>query len=247
MQKKGLRPQVILKKVFYSKNEKQFEKKEIEDILKKQKISKSDFEKYKLWIEQGYRSPYTGELIKLSDLFNGNKFNIDHILPRAAVTNDSLNNKIVCEAFLNRLKSDKTGREFIAQMGGKTHTIFDEKSKKQVTFKLINEEEYVDLVKTQFRDSKRFILLSKEVPTGFTDSQMNNAKHIARKAMELLSHVVREEGEVEFRSKNLIPVTGAITDKLKKEWKFNQVWTELLTPRLERLNSLYKSYNFWQT
>ena len=231
-------------KDFYSKNEKQFEKKEIEDILKKQKISKSDFEKYKLWIEQGYRSPYTGELIKLSDLFNGNKFNIDHILPRAAVTNDSLNNKVVCEAFLNRFKSDRTGREFIAQMGGKTHTIFDEKSKEQVTFKLINEEEYVDLVKTQFRDSKRFILLSKEVPTGFTDSQMNNAKQIARKAMELLSHVVREEGEVEFRSKNLIPVTGAITDKLKREWKFNHVWSELLTPRFERLNSIYKSDNF---
>ena len=240
----GAKTRSYFEKDFYSKNEKKFEKKEIEDILKKQRISKSDFEKYKLWIEQGYRSPYTGVLIKLSDLFNGNKFNIDHILPRAAVTNDSLNNKVVCEAFLNRLKSDKTGREFIAQMGGKTHTIFDEKSKRQITFKLINEEEYVDLVKTQFRDSKRFILLSKEVPTGFTDSQMNNAKHIARKAIELLSHVVREEGEVEFRSKNLIPVTGAITDKLKKEWKFNQVWTELLTPRLERLNSLYKSDNF---
>jgi CRISPR-associated endonuclease Csn1 len=231
-------------KDFYSKNGNRFEKREIEEILKKQKISKSDFEKYKLWIEQGYRSPYTGKLIKLSDLFNGNKFNIDHILPRAAVTNDSLNNKVVCEAFLNRLKSDRTGREFIVQMGGKTHTIFDEKSKEQVTFKLINEEEYVDLVKAQYRDSKRFILLSKEVPTGFTDSQMNNAKHIARKAMELLSHLVREEGEVEFRSKNLIPVTGAITDKLKKEWKFNQVWTELLTPRFERLNSIYTSDDF---
>lgn len=35
--------------------------------------------------------------------------------------------------------------------------------------------------------------------------------------MELLSHVVREEGEVEFRSKNLLPVSGAITDRLKKE------------------------------
>jgi CRISPR-associated endonuclease Csn1 len=240
----GAKTTSYFEKDFYSKNGNRIEKKEIEEILKKQKISKSDFEKYKLWIEQGYRSPYTGEVIKLSDLFNGNKYNIDHILPRAAVTNDSLNNKVVCEAFLNRFKSDRTGREFIAQFGGKKHTIFDENLKRNVTFPLLDEENFVKLVKTQFSAAKRFILLSKEVPTGFTDSQMNNAKHIARKAMELLSHVVREDGEVEFRSKNLIPVTGAITDRLKKEWKFNQVWTELLTPRFKRLNSIFKSDDF---
>ncbi|MFN8237115.1 MAG: HNH endonuclease domain-containing protein [Chitinophagales bacterium] len=240
----GAKARSYSEKRFYDDNSGKFDKKEIEVILKKQRISKTDFEKYKLWIEQGYRSPYTGEMIKLTDLFNGNKYNIDHILPRASVTNDSLNNKVVCEAFLNRFKSDNTAREFIAQFGGKSHTIFDEILNKKITFELMNEETYVSLVKTQFRDAKRFILLSKEVPTGFTDSQMNNAKHIARKAMELLSHVVREEGEVEFRSKNLLPVSGAITDKLKKEWKFNQVWTELLTPRFERLNVLHKSEDF---
>ncbi|MGJ7029568.1 type II CRISPR RNA-guided endonuclease Cas9 [Niabella hirudinis] len=231
-------------KDFYMNNKEKFEKKEIESILKKQRISKADFEKYKLWIQQGYMSPYTNKPIMLSDLFNGNKYNIDHILPRASVTNDSLNNKIVCEAFLNRLKSDKTAREFISQFGGKTHTIFDEKLNGNVTFELVDENTYVSLVKTQFSAAKRFILLSKEVPTGFTDSQMNNAKHVAKKAMELLSHIVREEGEIEFRSKNLLPVSGAITDKLKKEWKFNQVWTELLTPRFVRLNKLDNSENF---
>lgn len=231
-------------KEFYTKNKDKFTKADIEAILKKQKLSKTEFEKYKLWIDQGYRSPYSGELIKLHDLFNGNKFNIDHVLSRASVTNNSLNNKVVCEAVINRFKSDRTGRGFMAQYGGKTHTIFDETLNKKVTFKLISEEEYVELVKKQFRSAKRFILLAKEVPAGFTDSQMNNAKHIARKAMELLSHVVREEGEVEFRSKNLLPVTGTITDILKKEWKFNHVWVELLTPRFERLNSIHNSEDF---
>ena len=88
------------------------------------------------------------------------------------------------------------------------------------------------------------ILLSKEVPKGFTESQLNNSKYIARKAMELLSHIVREEGEVEFRSKNVLPVTGGITDRLKKEWKINQIWTELLTPRFERLNKIHNCRDF---
>ena len=240
----GAKVRSYTEKDFYSDNKDKFSKNEIETILKKQRISKSDFEKYKLWIEQGYKSPYTGELISLTDLFNGNKYNVDHVFSRAAITNDSLSNKVVCEAVINRFKSHRTGREFISQFGGKTHTVFDEKLNRNVTFKLISENDYVGLVKKQFKDSKRLILLAKEVPSGFTESQLNNSKYIARKAMELLSHIVRENGEVEFRSKNVLPVTGGITDKLKKEWKINQIWTELLAPRFERLNKIHNSKDF---
>jgi CRISPR-associated endonuclease Csn1 len=231
-------------KDFYINNKNKFSKSDIEVILKKQKITHSEFEKYKLWVEQGYRSPYTGESISLSNLFDGNKYNVDHIFSRATISNDSLNNKVVCEAVINRFKSHRTGREFISQFGGKAHTIFDEKLNKNVTFSLISEDSYVKLVKSQFKDSKRLILLAKEVPNGFTESQLNNTKYIARKAMELLSHIVREEGEVEFRSKNVLPVSGGITDRLKKEWKVNQIWTELLTPRFERLNKIHNTDDF---
>lgn len=226
-------------KEFYSDNKDKFSKSEIETILKKQRISKSDFEKYKLWIEQGYKSPYTEKMIKLTDLFDGNKYNVDHILPRASVTNDSLSNKVVCEREINKEKSNLTGRAFISSYQGKEiHTVA------HGNVKIISEENYVTLVKFQFKDSKRLILLAKEVPSGFTDSQLNNTKYIARKAMELLSHIVREDGEVEFRSKNVLPVSGAITDRLKKEWRINQIWTELLTPRFERLNKIHSSEDF---
>ncbi len=236
--------QSSFEKDFFQKNNLPFSKKDIDDILKKQKISNSDFEKYKLWVEQGYKSPYTNKMISLSELFDGSKYNIDHIFPRAIVTNDSLNNKVVCEAFLNRFKSDKTGRGFISDLGGRTHIIYDPILKKNVTFRLINEESYVDLVKKQFTGGKRFILLSKEVPSGFTESQLNTTKHIARKAIELLSHIVRENGEVELKSKNVLTISGAITDRMKKEWHLNQVWNELLIPRFERLNAIKNTNDF---
>lgn len=219
------------KKFFENKS---YSKKEIEEILKKTTITPEDFEKYKLWIEQGYRSPYTNRIIKLTDLFNGRKYNIDHIFPQASVTNDSLINKIVCEFEINKLKSDKTGREFISVFGNKE--IFC--SAYNSTVKINSDDEYVTVVKTQFSGNKRFILLSKEIPKGFTNSQLNNARHIARKAMELLSHVVREEGEVEFRSKNVLPVTGEVTSILKKTWRLDQVWKELVSPRFIRMNKL---------
>lgn len=213
-------------------------KKEIEEILKKSHITKEDFEKYKLWIEQGYRSPYSGQIIKLTELFDGSKYNIDHIFPQASITNNSLSNKVVVEVALNKLKGDKTARDFIQKQGGQSY----------LGIPVCKEDEYIDVVKTQFSGTKRYILLSKDIPKGFTESQMNNARHIARKAMELLSHIVREPGEVEFRSKNVLPVTGAVTAELKRAWKLDEVWGELVAPRYIRLNELTQSSLFgsWQ-
>lgn len=218
--------------------DKSYSKKDIEDILKKTHITQGDFEKYKLWIEQGYRSPYSGQMIKLTELFDGTKYNIDHIFPQASVTNNSRSNKVVVEVELNKLKSDKTARAFIQSQKGQSY----------LGIPVCSEDEFVNIVKTQFSGTKRYILLSKDIPKGFTSSQMNNARHIARKAMELLSHIVREKGEVEFRSKNVLPVTGMVTTELKRAWKLDQVWRELVAPRFIRLNELTQSKLFgdWQ-
>lgn len=223
---------------------KSYTKKDIDDILKKSKITKEDFDKYKLWIEQGYKSPYTNRMIKLTDLFDGTKYNVDHIFPQASVTNDSLSNKVVCEREVNQEKSNKTAREFITNPSSQSVYCLAHNAKVEI----IDDATFTDLVKSQFSGTKRDILLSKEIPKGFTSSQLNNARHIARKAMELLSHIVREPGEVEFRSKNVLPVTGEVTTKLKRAWKLDEVWKELLAPRFIRMNELTKSNLFgsWQ-
>jgi len=217
---------------------KPYSKKDIEDILKKPHITKEDFEKYKLWIEQGYRSPYSGQMIKLTELFDGSKYNVDHIFPQASITNNSLSNKVVVEVALNKLKSDKTARAFIVSQNGQAY----------LGVHVCTEEEYINLVKTQFSGTKKMILLSKDIPKGFTSSQLNNTRHIARKAMELLSHIVREPGEIEFRSKNVLPVTGSVTTELKRAWKLDEVWRELVAPRFIRMNELTQSNLFgdWQ-
>ncbi len=243
-----------LEKDFFEKNEKlkkeNITKKDIEAILKKAHITKEDFEKYKLWVEQGYKSPYTNLMIKLTDLFDGNKYNVDHVFPQSSVTNNSLSNKVVCEMEVNKLKSDQTGRDFVNNPKERKISCEAHKSKENPNgyVEIVNDDVYVSTVKTQFSGKKRDILLSKDIPKGFTNSQMNNARHIARKAMELLSHIVREPGEVEFRSKNVLPVTGMITNELKRAWRLDEVWRELVAPRFIRLNELTQSNLFgdWQ-
>lgn len=56
-----------------------------DDILKismTSQPSKSELQRYKLWLEQKYRSPYTGQIIPLNKLFT-EAYQIEHIIPQS--------------------------------------------------------------------------------------------------------------------------------------------------------------------
>jgi len=216
-------------------------KKEIKEITNKDilKISKGDFERYKLWLDQRYQSPYTGRFIKLSDLFNREKYEIEHIFPQERITLNALYNKVICETEVNKAKGALTGYQFILDCKG-TKIINCAAHNKEIT--ILNAEAYEKLVRSNFSDKrKQEILLSKDLPDEFTNSQLNNTRYISKMAMKLLSNVVREEGEDSFRSINVLPITGMITDKLKKDWLLNDAWNELIQPRFKRLNAITDS------
>ncbi|MGL6022193.1 MAG: hypothetical protein ACRC0A_03705, partial [Chitinophagaceae bacterium] len=64
-------------------------------------------------------------------------------------------------------------------------------------------------------------------------------------------NIVREklengEYEQESTSKNVIPVTGFITSRLKRDWGVNDQWNKLMLPRFERLNELTQSDDLYQ-
>lgn len=67
-----------------------------------EKVGKAEIEKYKLWLEQGCRCLYTGHIISLSALFDDNKFDFEHTIPRSISFDDSLSNLTVCDAPFNR-------------------------------------------------------------------------------------------------------------------------------------------------
>ncbi|PIQ11077.1 MAG: CRISPR-associated protein Csn1 [Ignavibacteriales bacterium CG18_big_fil_WC_8_21_14_2_50_31_20] len=209
-----------------------------EDILKirKQKSpTKSDIQKYKLWLEQGYRSPYSGKIISLSKLFSLG-YEVEHIIPQSRYFDDSLNNKVICETCINKNKDRKTAYEYIKEMGG---SIVD-------GITLFNLEQYVAHCKKYFNKNtpKLNNLLSEDIPEGFINRQLNDTRYISKFVKGLLSNIVRTENEQEVTSKNLISVTGAITSKLKQDWGLNEKWNEIIQPRFERMNELTNSNDF---
>ena len=214
-----------------------------EDILKISKNaqpSQTELNRYKLWLEQKYRSPYTGQIIPLGKLFTSD-FEIEHIIPQSRYFDDSLSNKVICEAEVNKDKDNSTAYEYIKDHSGK---IIDLSFGK--TVKLFTVEGYEDFVKTNYSKNRGKMrkLLMEDIPDSFINRQLNDTRYISKLVKNLLSNLVREDGEQETTSKNVSSSNGAITSILKQDWGLNDIWNDIITPRFERLNTLSNSTQF---
>lgn len=199
-------------------------KEKFESLFKTNKaewISNAAIEKYRLWAEQNYLSPYSGKPIPLSLLFT-EKYQIDHIIPRSKFYDDSKSNKVVVEAGLNELKGNQLAIQFIENFQGQDADV-------------LKLDEYLLLVDRIFANkAKRRNLKLYEVPENFIERQLNDTKYISRTIGKLLRPVAlgteTDEGVV-FTS-------GNITSDLKTKWGLTKLWKELLIPRFKRLEEI---------
>ena len=220
---------------------------EIDNVLKKFKESdvkkrptRSEVLRYKLWLEQKYRSPYTGQPIPLAKLFTS-AYEIEHVIPQSRYFDDSFSNKVICESEVNKLKDNQLGFEFIKKHHGEKIELSFGK-----VVKIFTEEEYEQFVKDHYgrNRAKMRKLLMDSIPEEFIARQLNDSRYISKVVKGLLSNIVREEGEEESISKNVIVCTGGVTDRLKKDWGLNDKWNELILPRFQRLNEITGTNSF---
>lgn len=219
---------------------------EVSDFLKKFDVKKqptrSEFLRYKLWLEQRYCSPYTGNVIPLGKLFTP-AYEIEHVIPQSRYFDDSFSNKVICESEVNKLKDNLLGYEFIKKHHGE---------KVNGHIQIFSVEEYEKFVKEHYAGTDKMKkLLMDEIPENFIERQLNDSRYISKLVKRLLSNIVREkdkDGEYEREdiSKNMVVCTGGVTDRLKRDWGMNDVWNQIVYPRFERLNGLTSSSQFGQ-
>lgn len=215
-----------------------------EDIKKISRVAQPttiELQRYKLWLEQKYCSPYTGKVIPLGKLFT-EEYQIEHIIPKSRYYDDSFSNKVICEAAVNKLKDKCLGLEFIKNFHGQiVETGFGQK----VT--VFDEESYQNFVKQHYAHnrSKRTKLLLEEIPEKMVERQMNDTRYISKFVLPLLSSLVRAEKDDDgINSKNVLPGNGKITTILKQDWGLNDVWNDLILPRFVRMNELTRTTAF---
>lgn len=214
-------------------------KKLVESDVKK-RPSKSEVLRYKLWLEQRYRSPYTGQIIPLGKLFTP-AYEIEHIIPQSRYFDDSYSNKVICESEVNKLKANLLAHEFIANHGGEVVEL-----NYGQTVKIFSLEEYEEFVKERYQSNKTKLkkLMLDDIPDQFIARQLNDSRYISKIVKGLLSNIVREENEQEVTSKNVISCTGGVTDRLKQDWGINDIWNKIILPRFQRINGLLGRTDF---
>ncbi|MBF0598273.1 type II CRISPR RNA-guided endonuclease Cas9 [Faecalibacter rhinopitheci] len=218
-----------------------------DDILKISKTaqpSSTDLKRYKLWLEQKYMSPYTGQIIPLNKLFTP-AYEIEHIIPQSRYFDDSLSNKVICEAAVNKLKDNQIGLAFIKNHHGEKVQLGNGK-----VVSIFEVNEYEDFVKRYYNNNrtKRNKLLLEDIPEKMIERQLNDTRYISKYISQLLSNIVRNDQpdskDDGLNSINILPGNGKITTQLKQDWGLNDVWNELILPRFERMNALTQSNDF---
>jgi CRISPR-associated endonuclease Csn1 len=213
---------------------------DVQEVLKAKSPSQAQLIRYKLWLEQKYISPYTGQVIPLSKLFTS-AYEIEHIIPQSRFFDDSLSNKVICEQAVNKDKDKMLSYEYIKNNSGKKIELGYGK-----VVSLFTIEAYENFVKRTYGHSKGKLkkLLSEDIPEVFVQRQLNDARYISKVVKSLLSNVVRKADEQDATAKNLVVFNGAITSQLKQDWGLNDVWNDIIAPRFERMNEITQSNHF---
>ncbi|MFY8188926.1 MAG: type II CRISPR RNA-guided endonuclease Cas9 [Flavobacterium sp.] len=173
--------------------------------------SKSEIEKLKLWQSQGHISPYTGQPIPLSELFNRERYDVDHIIPQSRYFDDSLTNKVICEKSINNEKGNRTSMEY-----------FEAGS---VNFQIFTKNQFIDHANKYFFGKRRKNLLATSIPEDPIQRQIKDTQYISVRIREELNKIVGNE--------NVKTTTGGVTDYLRNHWGLTDKFKVLLKDRYE--------------
>ncbi|MET3115688.1 CRISPR-associated endonuclease Csn1 [Pedobacter sp. CG_S7] len=176
------------------------------------RVTRNDIIRYKLWKESDGISLYTGKPIEPSKLFS-KEYDIEHIIPKSRLFDDSFSNKTICERQLNIDKSNKTAYSFLQEKLSPEE--FDQFEKRIRGL-------YGKISRTK---QNKLLMADCDIPEGFIDRQLKETQYIAKKAKDILLEV----------SRNVTATIGSVTDKLREDWELVDVMKELNWDKYHKL------------
>lgn len=180
-------------------------------------VSRNDIIRYKLYEElrgNGYKTLYSNTYISREKLF-GKEFDIEHIVPKARLFDDSFSNKTLEAHAVNIEKDDLTAINYVERKYG-ADGVADYK-------KRVNDLYENGAISWSKR--KNLLMKASDIPTDFLNRDLRDTQYIARKAHEILEELVPA----------VTATTGAVTDRLRKDWGLIDVMQELNWDKYDKL------------
>lgn len=173
--------------------------------------SRNDVIKYRLAEETDWISLYSGKPIQPSKLFTED-YDIEHIIPKARLFDDSFHNKTLCESNLNREKSNRTAFDYMSSKGKDNLNSF---------LALVKDNKKMKRAKKD-----KLLMTSDKIPNDFINRQLNETQYIAKKAKEIMSSVAKE----------VTTTSGSITDLLRFQWELPYIIQDLNLDKYRSIN-----------
>ncbi len=172
-------------------------------------VSRNDIIRYKLYKEleyRGYKTFYTNTYIPAEKLFS-KEFDIEHIIPKARLYDDSFSNKTLESRGANIEKEDSTAYDYVFGKFGEVG----------LSEYIKGIEDYHASGKIGKTKKNKLLMKGTEIPDGFISRDLRDTQYIAKKAKEILAEVVRDVNTT----------TGLVTDKLREDWQLIDIMQEL--------------------
>lgn len=157
---------------------------------------------------------YCGKNISFAEAIRGDNVDIEHIIPKSKLFDDSQSNKTLAHRTCNSTKGNLTAFDYMK--GRKSDQEF---------------HAYVERVNKLFSNhiiskAKRDKLLMSEsdIPDNFIDRQLRESQYISRKAREILSTICNK----------VWCTSGTITAELRHLWGWDEVTMKLQFPKYKK-------------
>ncbi|MGB1219671.1 MAG: type II CRISPR RNA-guided endonuclease Cas9, partial [Flavobacteriales bacterium] len=174
--------------------------------------TRNDVIRYKLWREldkRGYKTVFSDRCIPYEKLFS-KEVDIEHIIPKALLFDDSFSNKTLAYRDVNLKKSNRTALDFMQEDYHSELENYKARVEDLYKSNSIGRSKYMKLLKP-----------ADELSEGFIARDLRNTQYIAKKAKEMLEEVFG----------TVISTTGKITDELRSDWDLINVMKELNFPK----------------
>ena len=174
--------------------------------------TKSRIRKYMLWEEAGEQCLYCGQILTLSQCLNGDDMEVEHIIPKSVLYDDSYGNKTCACRRCNKEKGNRTALEYIRVKGWEAEYM-----------ERINS--LLDKKAISYSKHQRLRWLKEDIPSDFLERQLRLTQYISRQAMAILQQGIRRVSASE----------GGVTARLRSLWGYDDI---LHTLNLDRYDSM---------
>lgn len=176
--------------------------------------TKNRIQKYKLWEEANYECIYCGKQIGLANLFSDGEAEIEHIIPRSVLYDDSMSNKTCACRSCNKAKNNRAAMDWVLTQTEEFQTKYFNRLEGLVATKRLSNGK-----------RQRLMTLLKDIPEDFIERHLRLTQYISRKATEILKDGIRYVWSSE----------GSVTSTLRHLWGYDKVLEDL---NFERYKSM---------